>query len=147
MIDLLRRSLAPVTEEAWKEIDTRAAQVLRSQLTARGLVDFEGPRGWDFAAVNLGRLETGREGSPYDVPWGKRLVLPLVETRVPFQLDQMELDCVSRGSSDPDLRPLEDAARRIAMFEEAAIYQGFEAGRVEGILPAQRAAADRAAGN
>jgi uncharacterized linocin/CFP29 family protein len=135
MIDLLKRSLAPLTDEAWKEIDTRAAQVLRSQLTARGIVDFEGPRGWDFAAVNLGRLEMAKEKSPYDVPWGKRLVLPLVETRVPFQLDQMELDCVARGSRDPELRPLEDAARRIALFEEAAVYNGFEPGRIDGILP------------
>ena len=135
MIGLLKRSLAPLSEEAWKEVDTRAAQVLRSQLSARGIVDFAGPRGWDFSAVNLGRLEMGKEKSPYEMPWGKRLVLPLIETRVPFQLDQMELDCVSRGSRDPDLRPLEDAARRIALFEEAAVYNGFEPGCIEGILP------------
>jgi uncharacterized linocin/CFP29 family protein len=135
MADLLRRALAPVTDGAWKEIDTRAAEVLRSQLTARAIVDFDGPHGWQFAAVNLGRLETSDESSPYAIPWGKRLVLPVVEARVPFQLDQLELDNVTRGAKDADLEPLEDAARRLALFEESAVYNGFEPAGIEGIIP------------
>ena len=126
MVDLLKRSLAPLTEKAWEEIDATAARVLKSQLTARRIVDFDGPHGWDFAAVNLGRLDTAKEPSPQEVPWGKRLVLPLIESRVPFQLDQMELDSIARGAKDADLEPLEDAARRTALFEESAVYNGFE---------------------
>jgi uncharacterized linocin/CFP29 family protein len=136
MVDLLRRSLAPLTEKAWEEIDATAARVLKSQLTARGIVDFDGPHGWDFAAVNLGRLETAEEHSPQEVPWGKRLVLPLVESRVPFQLDQMELDGIARGAKDTDLDPLEDAARRTAFFEESAVYNGFKAAGIKGVIPA-----------
>jgi uncharacterized linocin/CFP29 family protein len=136
MVDLLKRSLAPLTEKAWEEIDATAARVLKSQLTARRIVDFDGPHGWDFAAVNLGRLEMAKEPTPQDVPWGKRLVLPLVETRVPCQLDQMELDSLARGAKDADLEPLEDAARRIALFEESAVYKGFESAGIKGIIPA-----------
>jgi uncharacterized linocin/CFP29 family protein len=135
MIDLLRRSLAPLTEKTWEEIDATATRVLKSQLTARGIVDFDGPHGWSFAAVNLGRLETAKDPAPNDVPWGQRLVLPLVESRVPFELDQMELDSIARGAKDPDLGPLEDAARRIALFEESAVYNGFEPGGIEGVIP------------
>jgi len=135
MTDLLRRSLAPLTQQAWDEIDETAARVIKSQLTARGIVDFDGPRGWDHAAVNLGRLETASKPAPNEVPWGKRLVLPLIEARVPFQLDQMELDNISRGVKDADLTPLEDAARRIALFEESAVYNGFEPAGIVGILP------------
>jgi len=135
MVDLLRRSLAPLADKAWEEIDATAAQVLKSQLTARGLVDFEGPRGWDFAAVNLGRLDTNKGASPYEVPWGKRLVLPVIETRVPFTLDQMEMDSIARGVKDAHLEPLADAARRIAAFEESAIYNGFDPGEIGGIIP------------
>lgn len=135
MVDLLRRSLAPLTEKTWKEIDDRAAQVLESQLTARRIVDFDGPHGWEFAAVNLGRLETSEDAPLQDVPWGRREVLPVVETRVPFRLDQMELDTIGRGAKDADLGPLEDAARRIALFEESAVYHGFEPGCIQGIIP------------
>ena len=88
------------------------------------------------AAVNLGRLETATEPNSQQVSWGKRLVLPLVESRVPFQIDQMELDGVARGAKDVDLDPLEDAARRVAIFEESAVYNGFEPAGIEGIIPA-----------
>lgn len=134
MVDLLRRNLAPLTEKTWEEVDAAAARVLRSQLTARSLVDFYGPRGWDLAAVNVGRLETAEEPGPQQVPWGRRLVLPLIETRVPFFLDQMELDSIARGAKDARLDPLEDAAQQIAFFEESAIYNGFEPGGIEGII-------------
>jgi uncharacterized linocin/CFP29 family protein len=134
MADLLRRSLAPVSEKAWEEIDSRAAEVLSSQLTARRIVDFSGPHGWQFAAVNLGRLEIPKGASDGDVPWGRRSVLPLVETRVPFTLGQMEVDGIARGAKDAELEPLEDAARRIARFEESAVYNGFEPGGIEGII-------------
>ena len=134
MVDLLRRSLAPLTEQTWKDVDEAAARMLKSHLTARAIVDFDGPRGWDFAAVNLGRLDIAKKPATNDVPWGKRLVLPLVETRVPLKMLQMELDGIARGAKDADLQPLEDAARRAAMFEESAVYNGFEPGGIEGIL-------------
>jgi uncharacterized linocin/CFP29 family protein len=134
MVDLLRRNLAPLTERTWEEIDAAAARVLQSQLTARTIVDFEGPCGWDLAAVNVGRLGMSQEPGPHQVPWGRRLVLPLIETRVPFCLDQMELDSIARGAKDAHLDPLEDAAQRIAAFEESAIYHGFEPGGIKGII-------------
>lgn len=136
MPDLLKRSVAPVTTEAWEEIDETAARVLKSQLTGRRIVEVDGPHGWQYGAVNTGRLHTAAEPGPNDVPWGQRVALPLVETRLPFQLDQMELDSVSRGVQDADLDALEGAARRIALFEETAVYNGFEEGGIRGIATA-----------
>jgi uncharacterized linocin/CFP29 family protein len=95
----------------------------------------DGPHGWDYAAVNTGRLEISDESGSGDVPWGKRLVLPLVETRVPLTLPQMEVDGIARGAKDADLESLENAARRAARFEESAVYNGFEPGGIEGIVP------------
>lgn len=135
MVDLLRRSMAPVTAEAWKEIDETAARVIKSQLSARTLVDVSGPHGWDLASVNLGRLEVpGQKGSP-EVPWGIRQVQPLIETRIHFQLNQWELDNVSRGCDDPDVEALEDTAQKAALFEENAIYNGFKDGQIKGLIP------------
>ena len=59
MTDILRRSLAPVTDEAWKEIDSQATRTLKGNLSARGLVDLSGPHGWTMAAVNLGSVRVG----------------------------------------------------------------------------------------
>jgi uncharacterized linocin/CFP29 family protein len=101
-------------------------------LSARALVDVEGPHGWSLGAVNLGRLTVGpdRQG----ITWGRRDVLPLVEVRVPCTISQMELDTISRGAKDTDLEPVSEAARRIAAFEEHAVYLGFSEAHMRGIV-------------
>jgi len=136
MTDILKRNLAPIAEEAWEEINKQAALTLKGNLSARRLVDFSGPHGWEYGAVDLGRIEIPKEHKTKGVYWGRRSLLPLVEVRVPFHLDLMELDSVSRGSANPDLDPLTAAAEKAAQFEEAAVYNGFAAGEVEGIAQA-----------
>jgi uncharacterized linocin/CFP29 family protein len=134
MVDLLKRSLAPLTEAAWAEIDEAATRLFKAQLSARTIVDFDGPHGWEYGAVDLGRLQLAKKGEP--VPWGLRQVLPLIELRIGFTLDQLEVDNISRGCKDADLGALEDAAQKVALFEETAIYKGYGAGQIKGILEA-----------
>ena len=124
MTDLLRRSHAPLTDRAWENVDAEAGQILKSQLSARQFVDVCGPHGWGLAAVDTGRLQLADDNSASEVPWGIRRVLPLVEVRLPFVLQQMELDAISRGCQDPDLESLQQAAKKAAWFEESAIYEG-----------------------
>ena len=135
MTDILKRSLAPLTDEAWEEIEETAKQTLKPLLSARQLVDFDGPKGWDFAAVNLGRLDVPKGSSKKSVGYGIRKVLPLIEARLLFRLNIWELDNIARGTADPDLGALEDAAKEMALFEEAAIYKGFKDGQIDGIIP------------
>lgn len=134
-MDILKRTLAPITEPAWKEIDDRARERLKGNLSARRAVGFSGPHGFGLGAVNLGRLEV-REESSDGVPWGARRVQPLVEVRIPVNLDLMELDSISRGLRNPDLSAVEKAAFRAARFEERAIYHGFAAGGIQGMTKA-----------
>ena len=49
MNDLLREH-APISAEAWHEIDAEATRTLKTLLAARRLVDFKGPLGWNVAA-------------------------------------------------------------------------------------------------
>ena len=70
-MDLLKRSHAPITPEAWKQIDAEAKRVLQINLAGRKLVDFDGPHGWQYAAVNTGRLTIGTDDG-LGVPWGVR---------------------------------------------------------------------------
>jgi uncharacterized linocin/CFP29 family protein len=136
MNDILRRSFAPITDEAWKEIDMQAARVLKGNLSARGLVDFNGPHGWALAAVNLGSVRVGSNEPIKGVSWGKRETQNLIELRAHFSLKMWELDNVSRGGRNPDLDPMVAAARKVAIFEETAVYQGFNDGGIKGICDA-----------
>jgi uncharacterized linocin/CFP29 family protein len=132
-MDILKRSIAPITDEAWKEIDSQARRVLKPLLSARRLVDVEGPRGWDYAAVPLGRIEVGGKKETGIVDYGVHQVLPLVEARIYFDLEIWELDNIARGAQDVDFAPLEKAAHEIARFEEEAVYGGFESSGIVGL--------------
>ena len=134
MADILRKSLAPISVEGWEEIEGRALEILKSRLTARKIIDVNGPHGWEKAAINLGRLSVGKTDSKSGVDWGLRQVQPLIETRAHFEVDQMELDSAARGATDIDLDSMEKAAEKIARFEENAIYSGFKNGQIKGIL-------------
>jgi uncharacterized linocin/CFP29 family protein len=136
MTDLLRRDMAPIVDGAWKEIDLQSSRILKGNLSGRKLVDFSGPHGWPFAAVNLGRLEVGNGSDVDGVTWGTHRVLPLVEIRVPFTLGIWELDDVARGAKNPNLDALKAAARKVAIFEETAIYRGFGGAAIQGLLEA-----------
>jgi uncharacterized linocin/CFP29 family protein len=135
-MDILKRTLAPITTEAWKEIDDWAQTVLKGNLSARSLVDFNGPHGWAHSAVNLGSVRFQPHTQDKGIQWGQRKALPLVEIRIPFTLNISDLDNVTRGSKTPDLDTLEKAAQKAASFEETAVYLGFEKGGIEGIANA-----------
>lgn len=131
-MDLLRRELAPITDHAWEEIRSEAKNTLALNLSGRRIVDMSDPRGLDYAAVNLGRLDVP-EGQEERLRYGIRRVLPLIEVRVPFELDLWELDNVDRGAEDADLDDLRRAARQLARFEERAVYEGFPDASIEGL--------------
>jgi uncharacterized linocin/CFP29 family protein len=126
--------MAPIVDGAWKEIELQSSRILKGNLSGRKVVDFSGPHGWQFAAVNLGRLDVASGSAVDGVAWGTHKVLPLVEIRVPFTLGIWELDDVARGARNPDLEALKEAARKAAIFEETAIYWGFGGGGIQGIL-------------
>jgi len=132
-VDLLKRNHAPITPEAWKQIDDEAKRVLQLNLAGRKLVDFDGPHGWQYSAVNTGHL-TIRTDSGLGVPWGVRGVVPLIEIRVPFELPMMEIDNASRGAV-LDLPAVVSVAEKAAHAEDTAVFNGFKAGGIEGIIP------------
>jgi uncharacterized linocin/CFP29 family protein len=129
----LKRELAPLSTDAWHEIDAEATRVLRLKLAGRKVVDFEGPLGPTGAAVNTGRRERLGAAPVPDVEATRRQVLPLIELRAYFDLNREEMDAVERGSKDPELQPLIDAATRIAYAEDTAIFHGYAAGGIKGI--------------
>lgn len=132
MNDLLR-SLAPIPEAAWRLIEEEAKRTLRDILAARKLVDFTGPLGWEASAVNTGRMRRIAEPAP-GVEAKLRGVQPLVELRVPFELDRDELEAVGRGARDPDLDTVRQAARTAGLAEDRAVFHGYAAAGIEGLM-------------
>jgi uncharacterized linocin/CFP29 family protein len=128
----LHRELAPISDMAWAQIEEEASRTLKRYLAGRRVVDVHGPGGTTLAAVGTGHLQT--IAAPADgVLARQREVRPLVELRVPFDLDRQMIDDVERGSNDSDWQPVKDAARKIAFAEDAAIFDGYAAGGIGGI--------------
>lgn len=132
MNDLLR-SLAPISDAAWKEIDAEARQTLKRFLAARRLVDFKGPLGWGHSAISLGRASPLSTAPREHVSAAVRQVQPLVEFRADFTLSRAEIEVIDRGGPDPDLDAVREAARAIALAEDQAIFHGYPAGGIRGI--------------
>lgn len=131
----LHRELAPVSDVAWQVIEDEARSRLVTYLAARKLVDFDGPGGWSRSAADLGRVGPIAGPAP-DVQAGQRRVLPLVELRTDFSVGRSEVDDADRGATDIDLDGLEQAARRIALSENAAVFRGYSAAGITGITGA-----------
>lgn len=131
-MDHLYRDLAPISDAGWQAIDDEAKPRLTTYLAARKLVDFEGPHGWSHSATSLGRVGP-LAGPAQDVTARQRQVLPLVEVRAEFELPRSEIEDAERGAQDLDFGPLDAAARRIALAENAAVFHGYSAAGIKGI--------------
>jgi uncharacterized linocin/CFP29 family protein len=131
----LLRSLAPISDAGWKELDEEASERLTPALAARKLVDFSGPHGWDYSASNLGRTQSLGDPPCTGVSGRQRRVLPLVEVRAEFELSLEELRDLDRGAEDADLAPLDKAAHQMAVAENKAVFHGWP-GAITGIAEA-----------
>jgi uncharacterized linocin/CFP29 family protein len=132
-MNLLKKELAPLTDAAWKEITECVKSVKKNYLTARKVVDIDGPHGMDHAAASTGRLALPRTTKKDGINYGIREVLPLIEVRKPFELDIWELDNIERGAMDIDLDTLEEATKQITRFEENVVYKGLKTVGIKGL--------------
>ena len=131
-MDHLYRDLAPVSEAAWSQIEDEAKSRLVTYLAARKLVDVDGPHGWDYSAVDLGRVE--EVDSPSEgVRALRRNVRPVVELRVDFAVSREEVDAADRGNVAIELPELDEAVRQIALAENSSVFHGYVAGGMLGI--------------
>jgi uncharacterized linocin/CFP29 family protein len=132
----LYRELAPISASGWEQIDSEARQRLTSALAARKLIDFAGPHGWTHSSTNLGRTIGLASAPTQGVTAHQRRVLPLVELRADFTVARDELRDADRGALDLDLEDLDDAAHRIAVAENVAVFHGWSDAAITGIAEA-----------
>jgi uncharacterized linocin/CFP29 family protein len=128
----LYRELAPISDEAWTQIEAETSRTLKRYLAARRVVDVRAPGGTRLSAVGTGHLRT--ISAPKDgIVARQREVKALVELRVPFDLERKSIDDVERGANDSDWQPAKEAARQMAFAEDAAVFEGYAAAGIEGI--------------
>jgi uncharacterized linocin/CFP29 family protein len=128
----LHRELAPISEAAWAQIEEEASRTLKRYLAARRVVDVHEAAGTTLAAIGTGHqrdIAAPGEG----IIARQREAKPLIELRVPFELARWAIDDVERGSNDSDWQPLKEAAERIAVAEDRAIFDGYAAAGIQGI--------------
>jgi len=130
----LNRDLAPMSDKAWERVESEARDVLELHLAARRFVDFEGPLGWEHSAIDMGHVEPLEGATHSSALVRKRVVRPLIELRVPFELERDELEQVERGARSVDLDPLREAARVFAAAEDTALFEGYSSAEIPGIL-------------
>ena len=128
----LHRELAPISDAAWGQIEEETSRTIKRYLAGRRVVDVQGPGGMALPAIGTGHLRN--LAAPGDgILARQREVKPLVELRVPFELDRQEIDDVERGANDSDWQPAKDAARLLAFAEDRAIFEGYAAAGIGGI--------------
>jgi len=135
-MDILRRSAAPFSLEAWNFLDEEAMDVLAQKLRARQEVDFIGPKGLELSSINTGRFVDAGIEDVEGVSYATREVLPLVELKVPFKMKLSEIEALARGAEDVDTDALVEAAQKVAQAENKAVYYGLDEVGIEGIVEA-----------
>ncbi len=128
----LQRELAPISDSAWAQIEAETSRTLKRYLAGRRVVDVKGPAGTNLSAVGTGHLQTIAAPAK-GIDARQREVKPLIELRVPFELDRQAIDDVERGANDSDWLPAKDAARQLAFAEDGAIFESYAAAGIEGI--------------
>jgi len=128
----LHRELAPISDAAWADIEEEVSRTFKRHIAGRRVVDVEGPGGVALAAIGTGHLRN-LQGAAEGVIARQRIVNPLLELRVPFDLDRQQIDDVERGADDSDWQPAKDAARLLAFAEDRAIFDGNRAAGIGGI--------------
>lgn len=130
-MDFLKRELAPITANGWKEIEERAKAVLANELSARKFIKVTGPLGRNVTSITTGRMDIKTKN---DIKYGIYKTQPLLETRISFPLSRWELDNIERGAKDVDYSSLDEGVRKAARFEEEVIFHGLTDGQIEGLL-------------
>lgn len=128
----LHRELAPISAQAWDDLEAEARRTFAENAAGRRVVDVLGPNGPTFAAVGTGHLRE-LESPEQGALARRRDVAVVVELRVPFTLSCAVIDDVERGAKDADWQPVKDAAQKVAFTEDRIVVDGLPSAGITGL--------------
>ena len=131
----LLRELAPITDGGWEQLEDEA----RGSSSPRSRrASWSTSRAARLAALgdqpraHRDRRDRGRAGRRADPPAGA----PAGRAARALHVARAELDDIARGAEDADLDDLAQAARRIALAENVAVFNGWDEAGITGITAA-----------
>src|SRR5438477_3186898 len=124
-MEWLRRSAAPLSAKVWKEVDEIAGSMFKQTIVARRIVDFDGPRGWNHVATQLGTFKPAQTPKTS----GKvRFLVPdvmlLTELRADLTIPWADIDIFERVGPTLESKSIEGAAHEMALAEDAVVFYG-----------------------
>ena len=128
--DYLNREDAPFGEEIFAKLDQVVASVAKSQLSARRLLDIEGPYGLGLKSVPLGDAVVS-EG---DVTLLSSPVLPVPLIQTEFCLSARDLANYEETGFSLDTESVAHAAIAAAAAEDALLFEGSKKLGISGIM-------------
>lgn len=130
----LHRELAPISEQAWSQIDDEARDTFTIRAAGRRVVDVPPAGGPALGSIPLGHLEPGVEADGVQ----SRLyrAQPLVQVRVPFTVSRADVDDVERGAVDLTWDTVDDAVAKLVDAEDTAILHGWADAGITGLTEA-----------
>jgi uncharacterized linocin/CFP29 family protein len=124
-MEWLRRSAAPLSEKVWKEVDEIAGSMFKQTVVARRILDFDGPRGWNHVATQLGTFNPAQTPQySGKVRFSVPDVMLLTELRADFTIPWTDIDIFERVGPRLEARSIEGAARDMALAEDALTFYG-----------------------
>ena len=135
-MEWLRRSAAPLSAKVWNEVDEIAGTMFKQTVVARRILDFDGPRGWNHVSTQLGTfkpVQTSQDSGK--VKMSVPDVMLLTELRADFAIPWADIDIFERVGPTLESKSIEDAAREMALAEDALLFFGSSAS--PGVLTAR----------
>ena len=124
-MEWLRRGAAPLSEKVWKEVDEIAGSMFKQTVVARRILEFDGPRGWNHVATQLGTFNPAQTPQySGKVRFSVPDVMLLTELRADFTIPWIDIDIFERVGPRLEARSIEDAARDMALAEDALTFYG-----------------------
>lgn len=130
----LHRSLAPISDAAWKQIDDEARDSFEIRAAGRRVVDVPAAAGPALGSVDLGHLEAATDADGVETRLFR--TQPLVQVRVPFTVSREDVDDVERGALDLTWDSVDDAVGKLVDIEDRAILHGWAAAGIVGLTGA-----------
>src|SRR5207302_2465400 len=96
-MEWLRRNAAPLSQKVWKEVDDIAGSMFKQTVVTRRIVDFDGPRGWNHVATQLGTFKPVQPPKTFGkVRASTPDVMLLTELRADFTVSWADIDIFER---------------------------------------------------
>jgi len=128
----LGRDDSPFGEQVWSMLDSAVVGAARSRLTARRLLDVEGPYGFSLKSIPLDDVPVGKG----EVSMLAARTLPVPVLEVGFLLGARDLSAFEETGFPINAKAIVDAANAVADAEDALILQGNKSLGIEGLLTA-----------